>query len=431
MRLLQSIFSKLVGIKKWFLKRSLPIKLLIIFLLVFLGWFTIPKLIGSKTQKTQYQTSQAEKGTLIVSITASGQVATLNNASVTTETSGVVKKLYAENGQEVKSADPIAEIELDRTSQQQYTAALASYQSAKNTLEAAKSKQYSLQAAMFGKWDTFKTLAESSTYTNSDNTPNYTNRALPEFHIPEKEWLAAEADYKNQQNVITQAQTSLNSSWLSLQQSSPTIYAPISGTVTGLSLQVGSVIVGEEKIASIVTNTNPTVSVNLTQIDVSKVKIGNKVTITLDAYSGKTYTGKVISIDTVGSVSSGVTNYPTVIMLDTQNPEILPNMNASASIITQTKDDVLLVPTSAVQSQNGQVTVRVMKNGVVTQVPVETGLTSDSQIEITSGLSEGDNVVTSTTTTTNGQGNNQTQSPFGILGGNRNFGGGGAVRNQR
>lgn len=405
--------------------------MLLIFLIVLLGWFAIPKLIGSKTQKTQFQTAQAEKGTLIISITASGQVSTLNNASITTKTSGVVKRLYAENGQEVKSGDPIAEIELDRTSQQQYTAALASYQSAKNTLEAAKSKQYSLQAAMFGKWDTFKTLAESSTYTNSDNTPNYTNRALPEFHIPEKEWLAAEADYKNQQNVITQAQTSLNSSWLSLQQSSPTIYAPISGTVTGLSLQVDSVIVGEEKIASIVTNTNPTVSVNLTQIDVSKVKVGNKVTVTFDAYSGKTYTGKVISVDTVGSVSSGVTSYEAVIMLDTQNPEILPNMNASASIITQTKDDVLLVPTSAVQTQNGQSFVRIMQNGTVAQVPVETGLSSDTQIEIVSGLSEGDTVITSITTTTTGQGNNQTQSPFGMFGGSRNFGGGGAVRNQR
>jgi len=161
----------------------------------------------------------------------------------------------------------------------------------------------------------------------------------------------------------------------------------------------------------------------LTQIDTPKVKIGNKATLTFDAFPNKTFTGKVVSIDTIGSVSSGVTTYPAVIKLDTQVPEIFSNMTTSATIITQIKDNVFLVPTSAVQTQNEQSTVRVLKNNKINQVTVETGLSSSTQVEITSGLSEGDTVITSVISSSqNGQtGSSQTQSPFSGIGGGGAF----------
>ncbi len=426
---------------KGFNKLSLKVKLVLFAVLLIGGWYSYTTFFKNSSTEPQYQTQKAERDTLIVSVTASGQISSTNNASATTQSSGVIKEVLVQNGQLVSAGDELVTIDLDQIGQQKYSQALASYQSAKNTLNTEQTKLYILQADMFGKWDTFKELAENSTYTNGDGTPNYTNRALPEFHIPEKEWLAAEETYKNQQNVITQAQNSLNSAWLTLQQSSPTIYAPIAGTVTGLSLQPGAVLITQsnsdsttsntsQKVASITTTANPTVTLNLTEIDVTKVKIGNKATITLDAFADKTYTGRVVSIDTVGSVSSGVTSYPTVIQLDLKNENILPNMSASASIITETKDNVILVPASAVQTTNGESTVKVMKNGQIEQIPVETGSASDTQIEIRSGISEGDTIVTSTTTS--GQTGTQTQSSFSPFGGsNRGFSSGGAVRISR
>lgn len=362
---------------------------------------------------------------MIVTVSGTGIVSTANNSLVSTNVGGVVTKVYRSDGDIVKSGDPIIEFDLDQVSKQKHMQALASYQSAKNNLELAKATNYSLQADMFSKWDTFKKLSESDNYKD----PASVNRNLPEFHIPEKEWLATEAKYKNQQNVITQAQTALSSAWLSYQQSSPIVYAPISGVVNGLSLQTGSVVTSQDtsqKIASVITNTTPTVTINLTEIDIPKIKIGNLATLTFDALTGKTYTGKIISIDTIGTVSSGVINYPTIIMLDNNLPEILPNMSASANIITQSKNDVLLLPTGAIQNQNGQTTVRVLRNGQVEQIAVEVGISSDTQIEITSGLSEGDTVVTSTTSTAS-QLNSQTQSPFSAFG-NRSFGGGAVIR---
>jgi HlyD family secretion protein len=143
------------------------------------------------------------------------------------------------------------------------------------------------------------------------------------------------------------------------------------------------------------------------------VKAGQKATVIFDAFPNKTFTGIVSSINTTGSVSSGVTTYPTTINLDTANPSIYANMSATASIIINSKDSILYVPTAAVQNQNGQGVVRVLKNGQVQDVTVETGISSDTDIEIVSGLNEGDEVVTAVTNPTTTS-SSSTTSPFGI-----------------
>ena len=416
----QRISSMLV----WFNKQSLIKKSLIIIVLGGILFFGYRQFAPQKSQTVQYQTEEAQKGTLVVSVSSSGQVSSTNNSSISTKASGVVSKVYVSNGDTVSAGDAIAEISLDQSAKQQYSQALASYQSAKNTLTTAQNKQYSLQATMFQKWDSYKNLAENGTYQNEDGSPNNDNRVLPEFMISQDEWLAAEADYKNQQQVIAQAQTSLNSAWLSLQESSPTIYAPIDGTISGLSLQPGAVIAStgssssssdsnssSQKVANVYTDSTPTISLNLTEIDVTKVKIGDKATVTFDAFPDNTYTGTVLSIDTVGSTTSGVTNYPTVIKLDVANNSILPNMSASANIITDKKTDIIVVPTSAIETTNGISYVQVMKNGKPQQVEVEIGIASDTQTEIVSGISEGDTIVINSTSSSSAA-NNRTSSAF-------------------
>ncbi|MCX6731125.1 MAG: efflux RND transporter periplasmic adaptor subunit [Candidatus Roizmanbacteria bacterium] len=421
--------------KEWFITKTLWIRILIV--LVFIGIIggVSYSLFGTKTTATQYQTGTVEKGMLVVAVTGSGTVSSANNTNITTQATGVVSKLYVKDGDKVKSGDKIMEIDLDLDGKQTASQALSSYQSAKNNVDSAQANMYSMQSSMFTNWDTFMKVAQNGTYQNEDGTPNNINRSLPEFHIANDNWLAAEAKYKLQQNVVYQAQTALNSAWSAYQKSSSTVYAPISGTVSGLALQIGSVInsnassqtsnVSNTKIANVKTDATPIVSISLTEIDVPKITIGDKATVTLDAYPDKTFTGKVVSIDTVGSVSSGVTTYPTVIKLDTDTTTILPNMAVSANIITTRKNDVLMVPTSSIQQNtDGTYYVQVMKNNQASQVTVETGLASDTQTEIISGLSEGDTIVTATikaaTSTTT------TTSPFSSFGGART--GGAAAR---
>ncbi len=377
---------------------------------VALVWFGWSKYRSYKSSQPQYQTAQVEKGTLVVAVTASGQVSTVNSLAVNTSASGVVAQVYVHDGLSVGAGAALAQLDLDQTSKQRYLTALASYNS-------AKANQYTLQNTLF---TTNQKLINDAVARNlSVDDPTYIEENAS--------WKAAEASYLNQQNSIAAAA-------LALQQSSPVIYAPVSGVVTGLTLQKGSGLTSTtsstttgQKIASIKTNANPAVAVNLTEIDVPKIKVGSKATITFDAIADKTFTGKVISVDTVGSVTSGVVSYPAAIALDTTSGDILPNMSAQVNIIIATKTDVLLVPTTAVKTQNGQNTVQVLQGKQVQSVDVSVGKTSATQTEIVSGLKEGDTVVTGTITTpTSTTRSSQTQSPFGALRGG--FGGGGGAR---
>src|SRR5260221_14583487 len=166
MNVLKTGMKKMNAARDWFMKTSLFTKIIIIVIVAGIGWFTISKITSNKSQAVQYQTAPAEKGTLIVSMTGSGTVSTANSAIVTTHTSGVVKTLFVENGQEVKSGDAIAEVDLDIDGKQRAAQALASYQSAKNSLDAATANLYSLQSAMFGNWKTYTDIAQNSTYQN-------------------------------------------------------------------------------------------------------------------------------------------------------------------------------------------------------------------------------------------------------------------------
>ena len=267
---------------KTFNKFSLFLKVFIIVLILATTWFTFTKVKSSRSKSPQYQTSRVGKGTLTVSVTASGQVSSQNSATVDTQASGVVNKVYVENGQKVKSGDKIAGLDLDLVGRQRQSQALASYQNTKNNLVTAKINYYSLQSDLLTNWESFMDLAQSSLYENSDKSPNSSNRKLPEFIVSNNDWLASEAKYKQQQNVVVQAQTALNSAWGTYSQVSSVIYAPITGTVTGLYLQVGSVLTAQsntsgtatsQKIASIQTDASPIIQVNLTQIDTPKVKV--------------------------------------------------------------------------------------------------------------------------------------------------------------
>jgi multidrug efflux pump subunit AcrA (membrane-fusion protein) len=428
--------QRLSHIYQWFAGLAVLPKLAIVIILVSLAWFGVKNMSSAKTAEVQYQTETAKKDTLIVSISASGQISAANSASVSTQTSGVVKKIFVTNGAKVKAGDPIAEVDLDLEGKQRSAQAYASYQSAKNSLDSANANYYSLQSSLYTQWKTYMDKAENSTFTNPDGSPNADQRNLPGFASTQADWLAAEAKFKTQQGVIAQAQTSVSSAWASYQQSSPIIYAPISGTITGLALQIGGVLSSQtsstgnstsQRIANIITEAAPQVTVQLAQIDVPKVHIGDKATILLDALPDKTFTGSVISIDTVGSISSGVTSYPAIIKLDLASSDILSNMSATAKIITVTKDNVVLVPSAAVQTVNDETTVRIMKNNTVTSVPVEVGVSNDTQTEIKSGVSDGDVVVTGSSNSSATKASSSTTSPFSAFGG-RGMGGGTVVR---
>lgn len=145
-------------------------------------------------------------------------------------------------------------------------------------------------------------------------------------------------------------------------------------------------IITKQKIAKI----------SLNEIDAAKVKIGQKTTLTFDALPEVTITGKIIDVDTVGTVSQGVVSYGVKIVLDSDDERIKPGMSVTADIITDAKPDILVLPNSAIKSQAGTYYVELMQaSGEIRQQSIEIGISNDTSTEIVSGLQEGDMVVSS------------------------------------
>lgn len=398
-------------------------KILLVIILFFLaGAYILFKKPFSK--KESYQTAKVEKETLIESVTASGQIISSSSYTVTTLATGVIKNIFVKNGDYVKKGDKILEIELDQIGQQKYQSALANYLSAKNNLDIAQTNLYTLQAEMFDKWKTFYDLATSSTYQNPDGSPNETNRQLPEFLIAKNNWLAAEAKYKNQQNQVSQTQASLNNAWINYQLSSPIVVAQTSGKISDLIYDVGMIIGNAAsdnstnnsgtKIATIKNENSIFGKFTVSEIDVSKIKPGQKATIVVDALGDKNFTGEVIAIDKTGEVSSSVVSYPLTIKFDSSSEEILPNMSATANIIVNKKINTLTVPSASIVKQNEENYLRVLKNGKIIFTPVEVGISSDNKTEILNGVKEGEIIVVSIVSNSNTTGSSQ--SPFSSFG---------------
>lgn len=214
-----------------------------------------------------------------------------------------------------------------------------------------------------------------------------------------------------------------------------TITAPFGGTIASLSLKRFDSVSTGSSVATLITN-QKIATLSLNEVDIAKIKLGNKVTLTFDAIEELTLTGEVVEISAVGTVSQGVVSYSVKIAFDTQDERVKPGMTVNASIITEAKQNVLTVPASAVKTQNGMSYVEVFEapienpspQGIVsvnppTRIEVQIGLSDDVSTEILSGLSEGQQIITRTVTASVAT---QTNSTSSILPGGGGFRGGGA-----
>lgn len=186
------------------------------------------------------------------------------------------------------------------------------------------------------------------------------------------------------------------------------VYAPFDGVISTLTAQVGQS--SGSNIGTIITN-QKLATISLNEVDIAKIKMGQKATLTFDAIDGLTLTGEVVEIDSVGTVSQGVVSYNVQISLDVDDARVKPGMSVSATVITDSAQDVIVVPSSAIKTQNGTSYVQTFNSplGPVatgaqgspstvlpTQIEVTTGLVGDTTTEIISGLKEGDIIVTKT-----------------------------------
>lgn len=201
----------------------------------------------------------------------------------------------------------------------------------------------------------------------------------------------------DQEIKVKQAQQTLDEAINKLADYS--VYAPFSGTIAEFNFKKGDTISNGATVATLVSNQR-IAEITLNEVDIAKVKIGQKANITFDAISDLNIAGTVIDIDTLGTVSQGVVNYGVKIGFDDQDERIKPGMSVSTAIITDVKQDVVMVPNSAVKQQGGIFYVEIMTASSTTprQQVITEGLSNDTMVEIISGLEVGEEVVTQTIT---------------------------------
>ncbi|KKT35711.1 MAG: HlyD family secretion protein [Candidatus Collierbacteria bacterium GW2011_GWB1_44_35] len=443
-----------MNVKNKFASLPLAAKIAIPCLLLGLGIILGIKFFGNSSKVT-YLTETVAKGTLMTSISASGTITSGDTTYITTGSTGTVRKVYVKNGDTVTKNQKLAEITLDDLGRETQTTAWNNYQEALVNVKTAKTQKETDVINILLKKDDLKNAetAKRDAHSGGWNPTTHNPYTDTELLIVDKQYEEAIAGYdaaisnssiSNANISLTQVKAS--AAYRSYQQVSSTVYAPASGILDNLALAPG-VSIGNTQTSSITVSsgtdsTSNSVSVNsqkigaiknpegqyqatvsLTEVDVTTVKSGQKVTLTLDAFPDSSFTGMVLAVNTSGSVSSGVTAYSATILLDKTTIDIYTNMAVSATIITFTKTDVLLVTSSAIQTSTDGSFIQVQKDGKITNVAIESGSSNDFQTEIVSGLSEGDVIVTSTSSTQTKSTTSKNSSGSTLFTGNSRSGG--------
>ena len=172
------------------------------------------------------------------------------------------------------------------------------------------------------------------------------------------------------------------------------IRAPFAGEITAVKALPGDQVSPNTQAFRLDDLSRLLVEVEISEVDINQIKIGQEVELTFDAIIGAEYAGTVIAISPVGEETQGVVNFLVTVELLNPDEQVKPGMTAAVSIITSTLENVLVVPSRAVRTVNGELVVYVMKNGVPTPVVITLGASYESMSEVLSGdVTEGDPLV--------------------------------------
>jgi RND family efflux transporter MFP subunit len=183
---------------------------------------------------------------------------------------------------------------------------------------------------------------------------------------------------------------------LEVQISKTVLRSPISGVVTKQDAKVGEIAPAGVILVSVISNARYEIEANIPEADIAKIKIGDRAEVTLDAYgSDVIFPATVSKIDPAETIIDGVATYKTTLQFDTNDDRVKPGMTANTDISGQKRIGVLFIPGRAISTKDGVKTVNLVEEAVTREVIVTTGLRgSNGDVEILSGLKEGDRVKT-------------------------------------
>lgn len=323
---------------------------------------------NTQTTAVKYVTAKAERGSITASVSGSGNVVVDQLATVDPTISGTVANVAVNVGDAVKKGQLLFTIVNDDLT----ASTLQSQVSLRNAEIAVSQAKANLFSAKNGGSELERDRAILRTKVD----------------VAEESLRVAKLNYTNALSDSAKRQ----------------VRAPIDGTVNAVNIKNGDdlsrlsnnssseapIIIGDLKTLK--------AQVEVNEVDIPNIVLGQKVMMTYSAIDDLTVSGKIEKIDALGTITSGVVNYTVTIGFDSVDSRLRPGMSVSAKIITDVKQDVITVPNSALKVKNNKTYLEVLNSA--TRLPeqrtIELGLANTTHTEIVSGVAVGDDVVTQT-----------------------------------
>ena len=369
---------------------------------------------GKKDPGITVQTEKAARRDITQLVSATGIINPVYLVAITPEVTGEIVELPVKEGDRVKKNQLLIRIKPDSYAAQR-DRAKANLESAQATLEMKKVEKEFIEGNYKRTQELFRN--------------GFTNQQ--ELEKMQADLASSIAQLDAQQGLVQQAQAALKESGESLNKTA--IYSPMDGTVSKLNVELGERVLGSgfsqgTDLMTVADLGKMEAIVDVDENDVVLVSIGDTAKIELDAFKNITYNGVVTQIansakTTAAGTQEEVVNFAIKIALNDFNPQVRPGMSCNADIEVETKDDVLAVPIQSVtarseeepgameppasgrellagktskkkQSKPKEV-VFVLDKDTVSMKEVKIGISDNEFIEVTSGLKEGDEVVSS------------------------------------
>lgn len=364
---------------------------------------------GKKPEYT-YKTVKVEKGTIVATVAATGNLSAVTTVQVGTQVSGTIQKLYVDYNSRVKKGQPIAEIDPSLFN--------AAVEQAQGNLFNAEGNLLRARATLA---DAERTLKRNKTLLDGGII------SQGDYDVSETAWQSAKAAVKSAEGSVAQTKGALQQARTNLRYS--IIRSPVDGVVISRAVDVGQTVAASFQTPTLFTIaqdlTKMQIEVSVDEADISRVRLDQHATFTVDAYPEQQFSGKVVQIRSAPVITQNVVTYVVVVNVDNSDLKLKPGMTANVTIEVGRKDDVLKLPPAALRFKpkmtekkgdsvaekrpaggapagggrpgrkgGGGQQVYLLKEGNPVAVPVKTGIAGSSSIELVEGgLKEGDEVI--------------------------------------
>lgn len=191
---------------------------------------------------------------------------------------------------------------------------------------------------------------------------------------------------------INQTQASVD--FLKNQIEESKIISPTAGQITKIRKKAGEMVQLAEPVISFLSENEYQIEVDIYEEEIVKIKINDPAEIKFTALPGKIFKGKVISIDPTEEIIENVVYYKVTVSIEQPPSEIKPGMTTDVVIKTAQKENVLLIPKSAVKEKDGKKIVQILENKIIKEKEIQIGLIGNDAVEVVSGLKEDDELIT-------------------------------------